>query len=167
VIANGERGPKKKGVLVRPVRVFAPPSVPVARLLPACVLAAGVLAAGVLNGCGPNIDLEPVGSPGVSGPSAFCRVVKEGPDKGKLIVTVRNKGARAAPATTTKVEFIPGGSFFLPTPAIPARSSVELKVKAPGECWRGGCYFLISVNSGNEINEGDEENNTVEGHCVG
>lgn len=129
--------------------------------------ALSVLALGALSGCGPRTDLEPVGSPGVSGPSGFCRVVKEGPDKGKLVVTVRNKGAVAAPATTTKVKFIPGGSFLLPTPPIPAKSSVELKVKAPGECWRGGCYFLISVDSGGEINKGDDENNTVEGHCVG
>ena len=125
------------------------------------------LAAVALGGCGPHTDLAPIGSPNISGPSSFCRIVKEGPDKGKLIVTVTNKGAAAAPPTTTRVEFIPGGAFYLPTPAIAARGSVELKAPIPSDCRKGGCYFLITVDSGNTIYDDDEGDNTVEGHCLG
>jgi hypothetical protein len=129
--------------------------------------AASGLAAIALGGCGPHTDLTAIGSPNISGPSSFCRIVKEGPDKGKLIVTVKNKGAVAAPPTTTRVEFIPGGAISLPTPAIAARGSVELKAPIPSDCRKGGCYFVITVDFGNAIKDDDGGDNTVEGHCLG
>lgn len=125
------------------------------------------LAAMVLSGCAPRTDLAPVGDPNVSGPGSFCKILKEGPDKGKLIVTVKNNGASAAPVSTTKVEFIPGGSFSLPTPPVPMKGSVDLKVAIPNTCWSGGCYFVITVDSDHAVDEDDEGNNTAEGRCEG
>jgi hypothetical protein len=73
----------------------------------------GFLAITVLSGCGPGvgIDLVPVGLPDSSGPVSFCK-----PVGAPLVVTVKNQGSAAAPASTTKVEFNPGGSFPIPHP---------------------------------------------------
>jgi hypothetical protein len=124
----------------------------------------GFAVATALSGCVQRADLTPVGAPNLSGPRSFCKIVKEGPDKGKLVVTVKNNGAVAASATTTRVEFIPGGLFSLPTPPIPAKGSVDLKVSIPGGCWKGGCYFIITVDSDHDV-DADEENNSAAGHC--
>jgi len=122
-----------------------------------------------LSGCTKKVakvDLVPVGLPGLSDPPSFCKLVKEGPDKGRLVVTVKNQGNANAPASTTRVEFGFGGSFQLSTPAITAGGFVELPpLSIPATCYNPDCEFKITVDSTNQINESNKENNTASGLC--
>jgi subtilase family serine protease len=130
------------------------------------VAALSILATIALGTC--TIDLVPVGRPDLSGPPSFCRMVQEGPDKGKLIVTVKNQGTAAAPASTATVEFYPGGPFQLQTPAIPAGGSVDLEpLSIPAACFNPDCEFKITVDSGSQVKESNEGNNTVSCRCIG
>jgi hypothetical protein len=111
-------------------------------------------------------DLVPVPhhEPGIG----FCKLVPEGPDKGKLIVTIRNQGEAVADESTTRVIFRPGLSFDLWTPPIPAGASVDLEpFEIPGECYRPDCHFTIIANVKHEVDESDETNNTATGMCLG
>ena len=93
----------------------------------------------------------------------FCRR----DNSGKLIVTVKNQNNNDVGAHTsiTKVEFYRGGIFELPTPAIPAGSSVNLQpLDIPAECWGPDCSFTITVDSNNQVHESIENNNS--GSCT-
>ena len=111
-------------------------------------------------------DLVPVPDPrpGIG----FCKLVAEGPDKGKLVVTVKNQGNADAPASTTRVIFVPGGTFDLPTPPIPAGGSVDLPpISIPGVCFNPDCNFRIIVDANNQVVESNKANNTGSGNCIG
>ncbi len=126
----------------------------------------GLLGALALGGCTPA-DLVPRGIADLEGPPSFCTLAKVEPDKGKLIVTVMNQGHRDARASTTKVEFTPGGSFEQPTPAVRGEGGmVEVKFDVPRACWTPDCTFTITVDSGNRVKEGNKGNNTVTGYCA-
>ena len=114
----------------------------------------------VLNGCARRPDLLPVKSPGQpDNITGFCKVVDNAT---KVVISVKNQGNADAPASTTTVEFLPGGSFPLPTPAIPSGGTVNLPPLAiPAGCFNPDCNFKITVDSGNQINESNEENNTA------
>ena len=110
-------------------------------------------------------DLFPVRLPGVVNTVGFCRRDASG----KLVVTVRNQNNNdvGAHASITRVEFNRGGSFELPTPAIPDNSSVDLQPLAiPQACWSPDCAFTITVDSHNQVHESNEGNNTVAGKCL-
>jgi subtilase family serine protease len=107
------------------------------------------------------------GKDGVSGPTSFCKIAKEGQNKGKLVVTVKNIGSSEAPPTTTSILFIPGGQFQFPTPSIPTKRSIDLISDVPEACRRGDCDFIIIVDSDAQLDEDDEGNNTANGHCPG
>lgn len=107
-------------------------------------------------------DLVPVPDPepGIG----FCRL----DNQGRLVVTVKNQGNAEAPASTTMVEFFPGGSFPLPTPPIPAGGSVNLPpLDMPAACYNPDCNFRITVDANNEIDESDKSNNSASGICLG
>jgi hypothetical protein len=107
-------------------------------------------------------DLIPVPDPrpGVG----FCRL----DDRGRLLVTVKNQGTAGAPASTTTVDFAPGGAFDLPTPAIPAGGSVDLPpLSIPPSCFDPDCNFRITVDSKNQVVESDKGNNFASGMCLG
>src|SRR5207253_7910903 len=94
----------------------------------------------------------------------FCKLVPSGPDRGKLIVTVKNQGRANAPASKTTVEFTPGGGIKIPTPAIPAGSSVALPpVAIPAAAWQPDAHFKIRVNSDAKVDESNNNNNTGTG----
>ena len=119
-----------------------------------------------LAGC--RADLIPVGHPHLHGPPSFCRLATEGPDEGDLEATVKNRGRDAAPASTTRVQFSPGGSFPLATPAIPAGDSVGLPaLRIPAACYNPDCDFTITVDSNGEVSESNEGNNSAYGSCLG
>ena len=109
-------------------------------------------------------DLVPVNPNPQQGPLGFCRR----DDQGNLIVTVKNQGTADAPASITMVIFSPGGSFPLPTPAIPAGFSVDLPpLSIPGHCFDPDCDFTIIVDANNQVTESDKGNNTASGTCLG
>lgn len=148
-----------------------------------CALAPLVLAACAL----PIPDLAPVGVPNRSGPDGLCIIVKEGPDKGKLRVTVKNDGTRVAPPTTTIVEFrgvttpitvkLPTpqvAAYSWPVPALPVLlfpptpGITPLFVPIPAACYEpttGNCYFKITVDAENVVQEVIEGDNTSWGVC--
>jgi len=126
-------------------------------------LFAGLTLTVLLSGCSP--DLVPLGKADLTGPPSFC---KKDPQSNKLIVTVKNQGRGSAAASTTTVEFNPGGSFPLPTAAIAAGGTLDLTpLEIPAACYNPDCEFKITVDSAKQINESDEDNNSAEGSCLG
>ena len=105
-------------------------------------------------------DLVPV--PDAAG--SFC---KRDP-AGRLVVTVRNQGTAAAGASTTRVEFAPGGPVDIPTPPIAAGASVDLPgIQIPGVCFNPDCNFRIIVDVNGVVAESNEMNNIASGLCRG
>lgn len=142
------------------------------RSLIAWALASLVMAT-VVSGCvsprsfheGP--DLIPFKPPGLSGPDGLCNLSgdRESP---KLGVSVENIGDGESPASMTTIEFFPGGSVQLQTPALPGGESIDLMpVAIPLECFNPDCDFKITVDWRNEVNEsGGEGNNEADGRCL-
>ena len=88
---------------------------------------------------------------------------------GKLVVTVANQGPSAAGASTTEVVFQTGSgpqTVQLPTPAVPARSSVEVLFEFPAGCGQD-CLFQIRADASNAVGEANEGNNSASGGCIG
>jgi subtilase family serine protease len=84
----------------------------------------------------------------------------------KLTVTVKNQGSVAAGPTTT-VDFEGAGSASQPTPGLAPGASVDLVFDIPAACFHGDCHFRITVDSGGQVDESDEANNTASGVCIG
>jgi hypothetical protein len=117
-------------------------------------------------GCAPGVDLKP--DPDTRPGFGFCRQMETGPDKGKLIVVVKNVGKEASPASVTKVAFSPGGTVDLPTPAVAPGASTQLgPIEFPASCHNPDCNFRIDVDAESTIKESNESNNTGDGHCIG
>jgi Domain of unknown function (DUF1929) len=123
------------------------------------------------------IDDREVGVPSVG---RFVRVTRRfGPDlvpdpfckldsAGRLVLTIRGQGETDAPASTTMVEFFPGGAFLLPTPPLAPGESVDLPpLSIPLGCYDPDCAFRITVDSSNQVDETNEDNNSVRGQCLG
>jgi hypothetical protein len=104
-------------------------------------------------------DLIPLPDP----KTGFCRR----DEKGNLIVTVKNQGSGDAGASTTTVTFARGGTFSQPTPPIAAGGSVNLAFPIPPACFDPDCSFRIVVDSGHQVTESNEANNTASGSCLG
>src|SRR5574341_373894 len=133
----------------------------------------GLVLVCLLSGCisprpfheGP--DLTPLKPLRLSGPDGFCDLSgdRESP---KLGVSVQNIGDGESPTSITTIEFFPGGSVQLQTPAVPAENSVDLvPVAIPLACFDPDCDFKITVDWRNEVNEsGGEGNNEADGRCL-
>jgi hypothetical protein len=109
------------------------------------------------QGAGGKPDLIP--APDASG--GFCRR-----QDSKLIVTVRNQGSAAAGTSTTRVDF-GTGSVSQPTPGIAAGASTDVSFDIPPGCFSPDCHFRITVDSGGQVDESNEANNTASGACIG
>ncbi|MEJ2303804.1 MAG: CARDB domain-containing protein [Anaerolineales bacterium] len=108
----------------------------------------------------PDLIPVPDPEPGVG----FCRLDEEG----NLVVHVKNQGSAAAGASTTRVEFSPGGVFDLYTAPIPPGVTIKLPaIPIPGECYNPDCDFRITVDVKGELVESNEANNTGSGRCIG
>jgi CARDB len=119
-------------------------------------------ASGLLLAC-PQKKADLVPLPDSRPGYGFCKTVS-----GKLVVTVRNNGSVNAPASTTTVEFSPGGVVTIPTPPIPANSPVDLPgVVIPPGCFNADCSFTIHVNADGAVDESNTTNNTGSGTCIG
>ena len=112
-------------------------------------------------------DLIPLKPPGLSGPDSLCNLSGDS-ESPKLGVTVQNIGEGESAACMTTIEFFPGGSVQLQTPALPGGESVDLMpVAIPLECFDPDCDFRITVNWRHEVNEsGGKGNNVADGRCL-
>lgn len=120
-----------------------------------------------LTGCVASADLVPVNSRPDIGELGFCKLQGQA-GKSALVVVVKNQGNADAPASTTTIEFSTGESFSLPTPAVPIGGSIDLSpLDFPKFCFNPDCEFTITVDSSDQIKEGNEENNSVDSWCIG
>ena len=132
----------------------------------------GALAILVIAGCAPKSDLAAVKLLDLeTDPVAYCHL----DDDQGLIVTVTNQGTVAAPESTTRVTFttISGEDIVmdLPTPELDAGVTkplmpIDADVFA-ARCYNANCFFTITVDAANVIDEADEENNSARGYCLG
>ena len=91
--------------------------------------------------------------------AGFCR-------DGTVVVTIRNQGPSDAESSTTSITFAGGGTVQLPTPAVEGGRIASLPgVTIPAECFAPNCFMQVVVDSGGDINESDENNNTAEETC--
>jgi hypothetical protein len=112
-----------------------------------------------------RVDLVPLKRLNIPAPAGFCNVE---PGSTRLIVSVRNQGDLESPPSMTMVEFSGGGTFALPTPAIPAQGAVDLPpLSIPASCPKPDCGFKITVNSNNAVPEAKTGNNVAQGRCLG
>lgn len=113
-------------------------------------------------------DLVPVNPNPDAGQKGFCRKVESGPNKGKLLVTVKNQGTGNASPSETRVTFSSGESHSMPTPALQAGESKDLELPHdfPRGCPPTNCEFKIEVNSDGKIRESKMDNNKAKGLCT-
>ncbi len=125
-----------------------------------------VLTVIALAGCYPTTplaDLVPANPPGMAG---YCNV----DNSNNLIVYVKNQGEADAPASSVKVQFsLSSGvqEFSNSVGPLLAGETISVSFAIPSGCFNPDCSFIITVDSGEEITESNELNNTVNGTCVG
>lgn len=126
-----------------------------------------ILTVMALVGCIPPTllpDLVPANPTGMFG---YCNV----DDSNNLIVYVKNQGEADAPASLVKVQFyLASGLQELSSAveAIPMGETKSVSFAIPSGCFNVDCNFIITVDSGEGIDESSELNNTVvNGICIG
>jgi len=125
-----------------------------------------ILTVMALAGCWPPTllaDLVPANPPGMAG---YCNVN----DSNNLIVYVKNQGEADALSSVVKVQFgLSSGmqEFSSTIGAILAGETKSVSFAIPSGCFNPDCNFSITVDSGLDINESNELNNTVNGNCIG
>jgi len=126
-----------------------------------------VLTVMALAGCIPPTllpDLVPANPPGMFG---YCNV----DDSNNLIVYVKNQGEADAPASLVKVQFYLSSGlqeFSAPVGSLLAGETKSVSFVIPLGCFNPDCNFIITVDSGEDITESSELNNTVvNGICIG
>lgn len=115
-----------------------------------------------LGGCSADlIAMAPPGQP--NNPTGFCK------ENSFAVVSVKNNGNANAPPSVTTVKFgAPGVPVDIATPAINAGSSADLvPIPLPAGCFNPDCDFAFTVDSHNQVKEGNEGNNTAPGICIG
>ncbi len=92
---------------------------------------------------------------------SYCRLDSQG----HMIVTIKNQGEAAAPASTTRIAFEGGNAFDRATPAlgIGMQASLEPVPMPRGE---GTVVCTITADAMGAIREMNEPNNTVIGACL-
>ncbi len=91
--------------------------------------------------------------------AGFCR-------DGSLVVTLRNQGPSDADSSTTTVTFAGAGTVPIPTPAIEGGRIASLPpLTIPAECFAPNCFLQVIVDANNDIEEIDENNNSVDVTC--
>jgi len=124
-----------------------------------------ILTVMALVGCWPPVprpDLVPANPPGTSG---YCNV----DDLNNLIVYVKNQGEADALTSLVKVGFyLTSGlqEFSTSVGPLTVGETKSVSFAIPSGCAIPDCGFIITVDSGEDITESNELNNTVNGHCV-
>ena len=110
----------------------------------------------------PDLIAVPDGSFG--GADAYCEMS----GVPQLRIVIQNQGQGNAPASVTRVSFVPGGTQDVPTAPL---SSGERRVLAPilipRACFDPDCDFTITVDSRTQLDEATgEANNVTDGRCI-
>ena len=128
------------------------------------------LAVGALAGCAPartaspHPDLVPLPRAADAKPESYCQLANQGRS---LAVAAQNIGTADAANSTTVVEFSPGGTIEMKTPALDPGAVFELPpVDFPAGCFDPDCNFTITVDAKDRVLELDERNNTAAGVCL-
>lgn len=103
-------------------------------------------------------DLVPI-APSATG---FCTV-----RDGRLLVRVRNIGSGTAGPSSVTVNFFAHGQETRPVPALNPNQQADILVPIPTACHDPDCNFVIEVDAGATVKEGDETNNRAQGVCAG
>lgn len=125
-----------------------------------------ILTVMALVGCFQKVplpDLVPANPPGMAG---YCNV----DDLNNLIVYVKNQGEADALASLVKVQFdLTSGiqEFSASIVPISVGETKSVSFAIPFGCFNPDCNFTITVDSGEDITESSELNNTVNGNCIG
>lgn len=128
------------------------------------------LVAAILSGCDGNTspDLAPAKPPGNP---TFC----ERDEEGRLYLYVKNQGNAPASSSAVEVEFFitPGATQKIRAQGVTGplgvgeTSSSTIYVDIPPGCFNPDCNFNITVDILDEVQEANEQNNTVEASCLG
>jgi len=119
-----------------------------------------------LIGCFSNIPLPDLVPDNPAGMAGYCNV----DDSNNLIVYVKNQGEADAPASSVKVQFnLSSGvqEFFGTVEVIPVGETKSVSFTIPFGCFNPDCDFTITVDSGENVLESQELNNSVNGSCIG
>ncbi len=129
----------------------------------------GLLAAVALSGCVEGTDLVPAKAPGNP---TFC----ERDQAGYLFLYVKNQGNADAPSSAVEVQFLNVRPGYSPKvraqgitgPLLAGKTSTSvISVKIPEFCFKPDCTFIITVDIVNEVKETNEQNNSIQGACIG
>lgn len=137
----------------------------------------GVLVLAVnLSGCkGTNSrpkgpDLVPVKALGDTSDPMFC----ERDEAGHILIYVKNQGNADAISSAVEVEFFLGQGVSVNIGGqqetgvlLQGGTSQPISVTIPDGCWNADCDFKITVDILNKVEETNEQNNSVEGRCIG
>ncbi|MFQ5569442.1 MAG: CARDB domain-containing protein [Rhodothermales bacterium] len=133
----------------------------------------GLVGTLVLGGCGGpgpgGVDLVPVQAP--NNPT-LC----ERDQAGNLLLYVKNQGTAEASSSAVEVQFMnvsPGYSPKVRAQGVTgplqagATSTSVISAAIPEGCFNPDCDFEITVDIVNEVQETNEQNNSIQGACVG
>jgi len=126
-----------------------------------------VLTVMALVGCTPTTPLPDLIPANPSGTYGYCNV----DDLNNLIVYVKNQGEADAIASSVKVQFSLSSGVQESSVSVGPLLAGETKSVSfaiPVGCFNSDCNFVITVDSGEDITESSELNNTVaNGICIG
>jgi subtilase family serine protease len=98
--------------------------------------------------------------------SGYCNV----DDLNNLIVYVKNQGEADALTSLVKVGFyLTSGlqEFSTSVGPLAVGETKSVSFAIPSGCFNPDCNFVITVDSGEDITESSELNNSVTGICIG
>jgi hypothetical protein len=84
---------------------------------------------------------------------------------GKIALSVRNIGYGEAGPSIAQVDFFRYGKINKSTPALNPGGSITLIFDVPRRCLVTDCAFKITVDAEGQVDESNENNNTLEGRC--
>ena len=117
-----------------------------------------------LAGCAPKPDLVVLPAPN---DVQYCHTTVEG-NTISLIVSVKNQNANTAAAESTmQVDFGSSNIVTETVPVLDTTNPVDIPVLIPTGCYNPDCSFIITLDYDNKVTETDENNNTVNGTCIG
>ena len=127
----------------------------------------------LMAACSGETDLEPVQEvtlgdlPDVV-PVENMAAYFERDDLGNLLVQVKNQGNKAAKNSWIRVDFDTGSHVESPTEILEVESfSFKTPISITPNSWDPDSNFTITVDAFENVTESNEDNNVVNGVCIG